>query len=388
MRALTRKRSADERGAVAVLVALFTSLVLIGVTAFVTDFGMAYVHKRQLQTAADAAALSAAQIFEKELKSDCSAANMAPVEALRGSAEASADSYLAANVSGDVAGDILPGSAGLHCKGTGVEVVYQAHGSTQTFFGPGDTITTSREAGAAYDRTPYGKLRPWGLCSSVVNSTGEVTFVGLKGAVLKDSSAGCGGDATEPPGGWYVMECTDSGGSTGDTATNVSAGCTTDIAPVPSQTLHNASASQLWSYLTTYCPKKARNTTCLASDTGYNVKNFSGEWQALVGHTILMPVLCYPPQCQSLAVAGTGGTASYAVHKIAVVEICGFGLHGNYSTAASWPTDDCTAKNPKAYKATDIASGGAGFFLVIEGVYGADSGDTPLAANTHLRLTQ
>jgi hypothetical protein len=365
------------------------SLVLIGVTAFVTDFGMAYVHKRELQTAADAAALSAAQVFEKQLKADCSASNMAPVEALRGAAESSADSYLAANVTGDVGGEILPGSQGLHCKGTGVEVVYQAQGSTPTFFGPGpDQITTSRSAAAAYDRVPYGKLRPWGLCSSVVNSTGEVTFVGLKGAELKDASAGCGGDTAEPPGGWYVMECTDSGGSTGDTATNVSAGCTTDIVPVPDQTLHNASPSQLWSYLTTYCPKKAKNTTCLASDSGYNVKNFATQWQALVGHTIEMPVLCYPPQCQSLAVAGSGSTASFAVHKIAVVEICGFGLHGVYSTAASWPTDDCTAKNPKAYKATDVASGGAGFFLIFRGVYGADSGDARPMANGHLRLTQ
>ena len=97
--------------------------------------------------------------------------------------------------------------------------------------------------------------------------------------------------------------------------------------------------------------------------------------------------MCYPPQCQSLAVAGTGNTASYAVHKIAIVEVCGFGLNGSYSTPSSWPADDCTSKNPQAYKATDVDSHKAGFFLIFKGVYGGDSGDKP-ASNTHLRLTQ
>ena len=159
------------------------------------------------------------------------------------------------------------------------------------------------------------------------------------------------------------------------------------VVPVPDQTLHNAIPSQLWSYLTNYCPKKAKNATCLGSDTGNPLQNFSAEWQKLVGKTIEMPVMCYPPQCPSLAVAGTGNTASYAVHKIAIVEVCGFGLNGSYSSLDTWPKDDCTSKNPKNYKPSDIDAHKAGFFLIFKGVYGADSGEKP-PANTHLRLTQ
>ena len=390
MRVLTDRRQRDERGAIAILVALIAVILLI-LAAFVTDFGMAYAHKRELQNGADSASLAAVQVFKDQLKMDCNPANMAPVEALRPLAEARADAYMHQNVSGDADGDILPGPDGLRCKGKGVEVVYQVHGDTPTTFGQlagaGDHITTSREAAASYDRNSPGRLRPWGICSNLVNSTGEVTFVGLKGALLKDSSLGCGGSVSEPPGGWYVMECTDSGGSTGDTGTNVTAGCQTDIAPVPNQTAHSASPTTLWTYLTSYCPKTAKNEMCLASDTGYNVKNFDDEWQPLVGKTIEMPVMCYPPQCYDLAKSGSGSTVSYAVHKIAVVEICGFGLHGAYSTSTSWPTDDCTLKNPKAYKATDIATGSSGFFLIFKGLYGADSGERP-DPNTNLRLTK
>lgn len=386
MRALRSPRA--DRGAVAVMTALLVTTLFV-VCAFVTDFGMAYSHKRDLQNGADAAALAAVQVFEKQLAQDCSADNMAPVEALRATAESQADAYLAQNVGGDAHGDIPAGTAGLHCKGTGVEVVYAAHGDTPTTLGKlatsADHITTSVQAAAAYDRNAPGKLRPWGICSTLTNSTGLVTFVGLKGALLTDSTNGCGGSADEPSGGWYVMECTDSGGSTGDTSTNVDKGCDTSITPVPDQTLNMASPTTLRMYLTGYCPKTAKNEMCLASDSGYNVKNFTGDWQPLVGQTIEMPVMCYPPQCDTLAFSGSGSTVSYAVHKIAVVEVCGFGLHGVYST--SWPIDDCTLKNPNGYKPTDIATGGAGFFVIFKGVYGADSGPMP-DFNTHLRLTQ
>ena len=54
----------DDDGAIAVIVALLL-VVTVGIAAFTTDFGSAYVSKRQLQSAADAGSLAAAQELGK-----------------------------------------------------------------------------------------------------------------------------------------------------------------------------------------------------------------------------------------------------------------------------------------------------------------------------------
>ena len=55
MRVLLSQRGRDDSGAVAVLVSLLL-VSLMALSAFTADLGVAYVNKRQLQTAADAAA--------------------------------------------------------------------------------------------------------------------------------------------------------------------------------------------------------------------------------------------------------------------------------------------------------------------------------------------
>lgn len=63
-----KKRSfvKSEDGVVAVFVAL-TMVVLLSFTAFVTDYGMVYYKKSQLQTAVDAAALAAVYVLPNEI---------------------------------------------------------------------------------------------------------------------------------------------------------------------------------------------------------------------------------------------------------------------------------------------------------------------------------
>ena len=46
-----RLRQRDQRGAIALIVGLL-SILLLGISAFTVDFGMAYTTKRQLSTAA------------------------------------------------------------------------------------------------------------------------------------------------------------------------------------------------------------------------------------------------------------------------------------------------------------------------------------------------
>lgn len=54
-------RQRDERGAVAVIVALVLAPILLGVSAIVVDLGALYADRRQQQTAADASSLAVAQ---------------------------------------------------------------------------------------------------------------------------------------------------------------------------------------------------------------------------------------------------------------------------------------------------------------------------------------
>ena len=63
---VTRPRSRAQRGAIALLAAAL-SVVVVTVAAFAVDFGMAYTSKRQLQTAADAGALAAASYYTQQL---------------------------------------------------------------------------------------------------------------------------------------------------------------------------------------------------------------------------------------------------------------------------------------------------------------------------------
>jgi len=58
---MTRRPHDDDRGAVAFIVVILLTLVLLGLGAFVTDVGSWYAEKGQLQNGADSAALAVAQ---------------------------------------------------------------------------------------------------------------------------------------------------------------------------------------------------------------------------------------------------------------------------------------------------------------------------------------
>lgn len=64
------RRMSDDRGAVAVLVALLVPVVLLGMGALVLDFGQLYAEKRQLQNGADAAALAVARDYAQAPPAD------------------------------------------------------------------------------------------------------------------------------------------------------------------------------------------------------------------------------------------------------------------------------------------------------------------------------
>lgn len=207
-------RSRDESGAVAVVTALLIVLLLV-VSAFSIDVGLAYASRMELRTAADSGALAAAGVFaETEDIRTC--------EQLRDDAALSAQANAAAQaIAGDNYADsgiaaVNPGNIVVECvnDGTndGLKVSMSVTGDTDTFFGQlagaGGTIESTTTAAALVDVPPEGTgLRPLALCSSYLPSSpssvafrvdGPKTGSSSTPAIdMTDSDGGGVSDATE-----------------------------------------------------------------------------------------------------------------------------------------------------------------------------------------------
>lgn len=369
-RRLRRRARGEERGAFALIFAAVVILLLV-ISAFTVDFGQAYVSKRQLQSAADAGALAAAQVYKGQTMS-CS--QLLTNASLKNDAQSAADKWAQMNRPGAVGTSVV-----LGCDADGgLTVDYGTSGETPQVFGGlvtgHSTITTDRSAQATIGGVGGGgKLRPWGICSGITKTLNQVVFVPTDGGATAqgETSAGlCGTNA--PPGGWWVAQCVGQGNGTPSTQDAVENGCksTTTYTVVPDQSTHNSSPQTLFAWMTAACPKAAVGPYCLSSDTGNNAtKQTQSQWQGLVGDSFTMPVFCGKTDCSDLAVSAQGNNASYPIEMIASVTLCGFYMK-QAADANSWPkTGLCATANPKNYKSSDITKG-AGFFLVITGLTG------------------
>ncbi|MGZ4664500.1 MAG: pilus assembly protein TadG-related protein [Frankiaceae bacterium] len=361
-----------ETGAVAVIVALFM-VVLVASAALVLDLAVAYKNKQQAQAAADAGALAAAVVYKAQLGT---CANLVGDTALKTTARTEADKVRDADLTG-VDPSLSTLTASCNAAG-GLVVDYSVGKNSPVGLGRliynSDHITVSRSSEATLAPV-VGGMRPWAICSNVVNTSETVTFVPTKGGAVanKDPKGAYPCGTTGPPGGWWIEQCTGQGNGTGDTDHAVSVGCpTSGYQSVPGQTT-SMTPTQLRSFLVGVCPSKTFNDTCLGSDPGNNFGHAASAWQTLVGQSITMPVLCFPPQCMSSpAVDGGGNNASYAIMQIATVQICGFNIGGTKSTG--WPTTGpCATNNPLNYSPDDVTAGD-GLFLVIRRL---DGGATP-----------
>lgn len=384
MRVQLRSRRRDESGAIALLAA-FLATALCVVAAFTVDFGIAYVSKQQLQEGADAGALAAAQVYKGKTGVPC--ATLAADSTLKAEAQSAADAWAEQNRPGKRGGTIA-----VSCPGTStLTVTYTTEGDTGVGLGQlagvGDKITTSTVAAATIGKGTAGDLRPWGICSAVANTTGQVVFVPMKrgSTTSLDSDDLCGPE--DPPGDWYVMKCAGQGNGTGATEDAVTYGCdSTHYAPVPNQP--TTGPGPLYSFLKAACPKNTSNTTnCLKADPGNNFHLTSDEWQPLVGQTFTMPVICGPSTCSQLEYDAQGNNIVYGIHRMATVELCGYKMKPN-GPSTGWPTTGpCATANPNHYAASDVTNG-AGFFLVIKDLVGGPTGDWSLAEYKNLRLTK
>jgi hypothetical protein len=369
-------------------------IVFAVLAAFTVDFGMAYTARQRLQLATDAGSLAAAQVFKGRTESCTTLRDslVDPYPALRAQAQVAADTWAAKNDP-----DATSRPIQIDCAASQLGITYSAETASPTTFGGlagvGGDITVSRGSASMIGEAEaaVGGMRPWGICSGVINADtlGQVVFVPtLHGATsLKDSSTTICGDEG-PPGGWWVAQCVGQGNSNGETEATVTAGCPTSTAyqAVSGQNAYTTPET-LYNHLTSKCPSKTVNATCLSSDQGNNFHNASDEWQPLVGTTFTMPVFCTKPTCSNMAVAGSGNNASYAIHRFATVELCGYEFQPR-NPSTDWPTTGpCATANVKGYQSSNVINGG-GFFLVIKALAGGPVADWKLNELNEVRLTE
>jgi Flp pilus assembly protein TadG len=197
-----RRRRADERGAVAVMVAILMVLVM-GLAALSLDSGNGWETRRSLVTATDAAALAAAEVYAQN------GDGCAGVPA----------TFVRANVSAASVTDCSLTALGPGAAAVTVQAATPLHYTFAGIIGVGDRDVHSSTT-AAYGQ-PLGVtgLRPLGLCNASVGyqqwlDSGMSTPFTVTINYGKDAPTDCGANV---PGNWGVQDFDGGANSNADT---------------------------------------------------------------------------------------------------------------------------------------------------------------------------
>lgn len=355
----------EDEGAVAIVVAIMM-IVLLGISAFAVDFGLAYSNRRQLQTAADAAALAGARSFSDESVSCASAVASDGDEpvvtgggktyaTMESEAEAAATSLMQANH--DDAAEVA-GSVDIECQGGAIQVTWANDSSSAVglggVFGAGDIVSTT-EAVAALDVPPGvpAGLRPFPFCSKGVPTSGPLpsAIVLMRGPVTGGPAAQ-DPDCPKPGGNWWIANCpeTTNNGTT-SVVESIENGCSSAVEEAqPPFTPSGPPAAQ---GLLNMCPPNtpfnpAVPDDCLNSRTGNINNSAAGAWSTVIhrGDSIVVPVYCGSPQCSPQAALGStitsgpgaGNPVNYPIYRLVAVRVCGFHF-GNQEDQVPDPAD-------------------------------------------------
>lgn len=301
-------------------------VVLLGFGAFSVDLGMSHVSTRQLQTASDAAALAAANVFKKSAGTSCSDI----LTAGSGAAASAAASIREAN---------RPGSTQLQysatCVNGSIEITYESQGTTRRYFGGfvGRTTdyTTSRVSRARVAALDAGTgIRPYALCGSQITAVNGTVF---KMSLPSSGNTSCPGAANS--GNWWTVDCPESAGNNSNAvlADKTLNGCTSDLDIVPNQVTTPArTAAGLRTYLENYCSPRTNDVkACLgANPGGIGGSQVLTAWDTLVDERrrIVFPVFCGAapsgPCDQSAVVNAGGNNAVYPIQSVFGAMVCGY----------------------------------------------------------------
>ena len=275
----------DERGATAVLVGIL-AVFLVGLSAFTVDLGAAYVSNRNLQKAADAGALAAAQALTK-IPGSCN-------DVLSNSVAVTLAHQAAINVAKKNYPDgswTEDGTWNVACDPK-LKVVTVKFGNTGTtdarfagVFGGTKKITTSRTAEATVDVAPGAgeSVRPLALCSAAVGNSvpGQFVKIYYPGNGTK-SPPQCPKPST--PGNWWTLDCPEERtGSTTTLQNQILNGCQSRVTVIPGQADANTPGA-LTVTLESACPSAPSGSeTCMSGDPGsLDSGHIADSWKSLV----------------------------------------------------------------------------------------------------------
>lgn len=232
---MTRRVKQNETGAAALIVAVL-GIVVFGMLAFVTDLGLAYVHKQRVQNGADSAALAVAQEIARTAEPDQNCAEIAATMAGLPMREGFAEPYFAQNVSQDAS--LADGATGfaIGCDTeTGLVTVEVAGKQSSPMFfggvfgGGEDGIAVAQSAISVVG--PAGAVtgvRPFAICQALANQllanpSGSLTIP------FDNSDTGCGSAS----GNWGVLDLDGGSNGTSDLAAWVATGYDQPISTDP-----------------------------------------------------------------------------------------------------------------------------------------------------------
>jgi hypothetical protein len=228
-------RHRDERGATALLVALL-AVVMVGVLAFVSDFGTAYANQRSLQNGADAAALA---IGRKIALNAPTNQNCATIKAAYDipATRAEATAAFARNVGAGAT--LSAGASGFEvdCKSVGTNpetLVVTVAGEQQSpsFFGGifgHSSVPVAKAAKVIVG--PLGtvvNLRPFAICDQAADFL-ALTPGSVFTYAFDNASQGCG----FAPGNWGLLDFDGGSNPTGDIANWIHDGYNGPISNAP-----------------------------------------------------------------------------------------------------------------------------------------------------------
>lgn len=337
----------DDRGATAVLVAIF-AVVLVGLSGFVADFGLAYANKRAAQTAADAAALGAAGVFAAQPNRQCGDI----LAAGKGDAKIEANNKVSDNGTPSSPGTLDGGDVVATCVSGDLVVQATVTAPSPNFFGKilgfGSDYSLQRTATAAVEAATTGpRLRPMALCAADLPGgavPGTPFLLYAPGDAPGWTSTSCPQPDNTGAGNWWTLDCpnetTTDGNGTSALADQIRNGCSTPIAIVPGQ--GTKTGTDLNAHLAAACPdvSTVEPFSCLGGDPGQpDPGNVPQAWKDLInsGITVPIPVFCTNPGlCAYSSITGTGNNAVFPVHKLLGVQVCGF--HFGKQNKSKYPT--------------------------------------------------
>ena len=353
MRVRVTESRGDERGVVAVLVAIL-AVFLIGLSAFTIDLGAAYVSKRNLQKAADAGALAGAQELTKfpgtcnSVASNSTAVDAAHQAAIKIAKKNYPDLSWVEDATWAVKCDprlkvllVTFGNSGTtKARFTGV-------------FNGQRELTTNRGAEATVDVAPGVKegMRPLALCSAsfdpaYMDRSGDFVRIHFPGAGRVPPEA-CNVNLS---GNWWLTDCPGervgaAGGPSG-LEDQIRNGCPDPVSVIPGQD-DATTPGALTVVLDDACPTAPEySETCMSGNPGNITQGQTPDaWKDFIdsGQEGIFPVFCAPTSCSAVTATGNGTNTIFPVYKLVSAYMCGF--HFDATNRYDSPHANCSG-NP------------------------------------------